>query len=223
MATHFESSPGARSILDAASEAFACAGFDSVSVADIAALAKVSKANVFHHFVSKEALYLEVIREACKGHAEFTEGLLARAELSSAEKLRALIAFDFDDMFTNEQRSQLVLREVLNTGCRSGRHLVEPIFRRNFVAVTALIAQGQQRGEFRAELDPAVAAWMLGASVMMFFQNRETLGQMPGFEGARSPAGYADKVYQTLLAGLSTGDAVPAAAGKVRTRKRKTP
>lgn len=217
-----EISPGARSILDAAAEVFATASFDSVSVADIAARANVSKANVFHHFASKEALYLEVMREACKGHAEFTEALIDE-DTASAEKLRRLIAFDFEDLFGNEQRSQLVLREVLNTGSRSGRNLVGPVFQRNFVAVTAVIRQGQKRGEFRRAFDPAVAAWMLGASVMMFFQNRGIMGQLPGFENARSPAEYADKVFETLLNGLSAvGRAAKSRSVRAAVRKKKS-
>ena len=220
-----EISAGERSILEAAAEAFARAGFDSVSLAEVAAQAKVSKANIFHHFRSKEGLYLEVMREACKGHAQFTESLLARTDLSSTEKLKRLIEFDFDDLFHNEQRSHLVVREILNTGCRSGRSMIQPVFLRNFVAVVGLLRQGQECGEFRTDVDPAVVAWMIGGTVMLFFQNRESLGHFPGMDCRLGPAAYAAKVFEIVLGGLR---AAPACAGKhagpapspVTTRKR---
>lgn len=203
MSTTADIAAGARSILEAATEAFARAGFDSVSIADIASHAKVCKANVFHHFKSKEALYEEVIREACKGHAEFTEALLARDDLSSIDKLHELVRFDFVDAFRNELRTHLVIREICNTGCNTGRNLIEPVFLRNFSAVIGLIRQGQERGEFRAGIDPATTAMMIGGSLMLFFQNRETLDSFPGLGRGAQPEDYADKVCRLLLAGLT--------------------
>lgn len=43
---------------------------------------------------------------------------------------------------------------------------------------------------------------MLGASEMMFFQNRNILSSMPGMGGSTVPADYAAKVVKTLLCGL---------------------
>lgn len=192
---------GARSILEAAAALFSRTGFDAVSLAEIASRAGVCKANIFHHFDSKEALYLDVMREACKGHAEFAEALLAEP-LSSTDKLLRLVEFEFADMFGNEARTQLIFREVLNAGSGKGRQLAEQVFQRNCKAVIALFQEGVDRGEFRAELDPGIAAWMLGASEMVFFQNRNILSHMPGMGGAAAPADYAAKVVQTLLHGL---------------------
>src|SRR3989338_4270790 len=52
-------------ILVAAEELFARQGFDAVSMNAIAEAASVSKANIFHHFESKVALYLAVVPHAC--------------------------------------------------------------------------------------------------------------------------------------------------------------
>ena len=57
-------------ILAAAEELFARQGFDAVSMNAIAEAAAVSKANIFHHFESKIALYLAVVRHACANTAE---------------------------------------------------------------------------------------------------------------------------------------------------------
>lgn len=193
---------GARAILDAATIAFARAGFDSVSIADIAAQAGVSKANIFHHFKSKEALHQGVLREACKGHAEFAEALLARTDMCSVDKLRALIHFDFADAFTNELNTHLVVREVLNTGCCAGRDLVEPVFMRNFVAVVGIVRQGIDNGELRADINPSASAMMMGGAVVLFFQNRHILDRFPGLGGNAGPEHYAELVCELMLGGM---------------------
>jgi TetR/AcrR family transcriptional regulator len=148
-------------------------------------------------------LYLEVMREACKGHAEFTESLLTRSDISSTEKLRLMLHFDLTDLFGNELRAHLVVREVLNNGCQTGRALIQPVFLRNFSAVVELIKQGQDNGEFRADLDPAVVAVMLGGTVMMLFQNRDIESHFSMLGGHAEPDAYAEKVYQTIVGGLA--------------------
>jgi TetR/AcrR family transcriptional regulator len=206
---------GARSILDAATAAFAQGGFDSVSIADIARAAGVSKANVFHHFKSKEALHQEVLRLACTDHAEFAEGLLARDALSSADKLRALVAYDFEDGYAKPRDTHLVIREVMNTGCCTGRDLVEPFFVRNFDAIVAVIRQGQTRGEFRADVDAPTAALMMGGTFVMFFQNRHQLRRLLGMSRQPTPAECAERVSAALLGGVLAP--VPAAAVRAGT------
>lgn len=208
---------GARSILEAAATLFSRTGFEAVSLSEIASRAGVCKANIFHHFDSKEALYLDVMREACKGHAEFAEQLLL-LPLTSTEKLLRLVEFEFHDMFGNEARTQLIFREVLNAGSGKGRQLAEQVFQRNCNAVIALFQEGVDRGEFRAELDPGIAAWMLGAAEMVFFQNRNILSHMPGMGGAAVPADYAAKVVQTLLHGL-----LPAPSGAADANPERNP
>ncbi len=54
----------AERILVAARDLFTERGFDGVSIRDIAGRSGVSKANVFHHFTSKAALYDEVLDDA---------------------------------------------------------------------------------------------------------------------------------------------------------------
>jgi TetR/AcrR family transcriptional regulator len=64
---------GAERILAAAEELFAKEGFDAVSMNAIADKAGVSKANVFHHFKSKNDLYLAVIKQACQQACAFID------------------------------------------------------------------------------------------------------------------------------------------------------
>ena len=50
-----------KEILDAALELFSHLGYGATSVSDIAAKAKVSKGNVYHHFSDKEAIFRALI------------------------------------------------------------------------------------------------------------------------------------------------------------------
>ena len=56
-------SAGEAAILDAAVRLFSRHGYDGVSMRSVAREAGVSKSNIYHHFESKEALYLANIAE----------------------------------------------------------------------------------------------------------------------------------------------------------------
>ena len=58
-------SEGAQRILRIAAPLFAVKGFSGVSINDIAEAVGGSKANIFHHFPNKQALYLAAIGSAC--------------------------------------------------------------------------------------------------------------------------------------------------------------
>jgi TetR/AcrR family transcriptional regulator len=206
---------GVRSIMDAATELFADEGFEAVSIAAIAARAGISKANVFHHFASKQALYLAVMRETTAKHAEFAEALLTE-ECSSAEKLRRLLAYDLDSICKEKQKFRLVFREIFEAQPHVACELAHSFVDRTLRAVQALVEQGQASGEFRSELDPAVVSVMLGAASMFYFQTREVLRHLPQFGHADLPQGYAICVGDLLLSGLCA----PPSAAKRRTPAR---
>ena len=209
-------SQGARAILQAATELFAQESFASVSVGAIAERAGVSKSNVFHHFASKEELFMAVLREAGASHAEFAEQLLAEPG-ASLPKLHRLIDFEIADFSANPHKTQLVLQALSNQSAGNGHELAAGIFQRNFRAVVALLAEGQQRGELRNDFDPETAAMVLGGATEMIlrmhgFVQQGTAGERdPAPQGAtllnatiQNPAlqNYVDSVFDLLLHGV---------------------
>lgn len=192
-------SQGARAILQAATELFAQQSFASVAVGAIAERAGVSKSNVFHHFASKEELFLAVLREAGASHAEFAEQLLDEPGDCLA-KLRRLIDFEIADFFANPQKTQLVLQALSSRSAGNGHDLAAGIFTRNFRAVVALLADGQKRGELRDDFDPETAAMILGGA-------NEMILRMHGFiqtaaQRERALPDYVDSVFDILLHGV---------------------
>jgi TetR/AcrR family transcriptional regulator len=192
---------GALSILEAATELFARDGYECVSVASIAEQAGVCKANIFHHYASKEVLYLEVMRKASAEHAEHAEALL-KEDCSCVEKLQRLTEHDIKTMIDNELRTRLILRELGEPCENSVRRLAHQVFRRNFQLVVELFEQGQRSGEFRADFDPTAIAVAWCGSKNAFFLCRETMQDLDLFKGRKAAGGFAEKVCKLLIEGI---------------------
>ena len=149
------------SILNAATEVFAAAGYRAAKVSDVAARIGVSEPVIFQNFGSKEALYAAVLDRVARS---ITGELQAQADQhgSAAE----------------------VLAHVLSPSRASGRHgpgahgmlfgdaatlLADPglpesarMTARSLSGHLAdLVRRGQADGSIRADADPAAAAWML--------------------------------------------------------------
>lgn len=192
---------GALSILEAATELFSRDGYECVSVAAIADQAGVCKANIFHHYASKEVLYLEVMRKASAEHAELAEALL-KEDCSCVEKLHRLTEYDIKTMIDHERRTRLILRELGEACDSSVRRLAHQVFRRNFDLVIELFEQGRRSGEFRTDFDPAAAAVAWCGSKNAFFLCRESMQDLQLFQGKEAARGFAEKVCKLLIEGI---------------------
>lgn len=72
---HFIEMTTSKRLLSAAKEAFAQKGYDGTSVHEIAAAVGVSKPSLYHHFRSKENLYIESARETFSQLSRFLDEL----------------------------------------------------------------------------------------------------------------------------------------------------
>lgn len=188
-------------ILAAAEALFAEQGYDAVSMNAIAARAGVSKANIFHHFSSKNALYLAVLQAACRESCERLEHFES-GEGSFVERLGAFAQNHLQSILGHAHIARLVLRDMMEKGPDYHRELAEQVFGRNFSKLVEIIRDGQQRGELRADIDPAAVAVMLIAANVYFFQARETLRHLGDIDFAEDPLHYSKKTMQVLLHGL---------------------
>jgi TetR/AcrR family transcriptional regulator len=207
---------GARSILSAATELFARDGYESVSISAIAEQAGVCKANIFHHYASKEVLYLEVMRKASAEHAEIAEALL-KEDCTCVEKLKRLTTFDINTMLENELRTRLILRELGEPCENTVRRLAHQVFRRNFQLVIELFEQGKASGEFRADFNPVAAAVAWCGAKNSFFLCRESMQDLDLFKGASAPQAFSDEICRLLTEGI-----LPAPSRSVAAIKKKT-
>ncbi|HOX70521.1 MAG TPA: TetR/AcrR family transcriptional regulator [Dokdonella sp.] len=108
-------------ILQAAKQLFPEHGFDGTSMDTIAALAGVSKLTVYSHFVDKERLFIEAVREKCAEQMPFE---LFDVDVSGPirEQLMA-IARAFFALVTSEE--SISLHRLLTTGAGGSGKLAQ--------------------------------------------------------------------------------------------------
>lgn len=193
---------GAQQILSAALHTFAMHGYDGTSINAVAKRAGVSKANVFHHFTSKEQLYLAVLHSASRSWGEDFAAVL---EVSGgfAEQLRAMVHQILIHLAREDAQSRVVLREMLENGAPRGQQLTEEIFADNFAAETASFRRAQTSGELRADVDPILAWAATLSTCWFFFQTRDVLKFNPEFPYTEAPDRYAEGICDILLRGFS--------------------
>lgn len=190
-------------ILAAAEKLFAEYGLDGVSMNAVAERAGVSKANIFHHFSSKDALYLAVMRNACR-HSQPLMDTLENHGGSFVERLRQFARAHLAHILENPQTTRLIQREVLNNDPQRCQELAEQVFGANFARLVAIMRSGQERGELRADLDPGMVATLLIAADLFFFQSREVSRHLPDVRHlSGNPAAYSDLLVDILLRGIA--------------------
>jgi len=193
---------GRRDILAAASDLFAESGYDGVSIQAIANRAATSKANVFHHFGAKDALYLAVMREACSGFVSASQLLDDDAGLDQRERIVAFLRGDLEHMHAEPERAHLILREILESGPGRGKALAHEVFDEHFQLVVRLFRNGQTAGIFASDIRPELAAVVMIATTVFLFQSRHVLRHFSGVDFVDDPGEYTHLVSRLLLDGM---------------------
>lgn len=199
-------------ILAAAEQLFSSSSFDAVSMNDIAAAAGVSKANIFHHFASKQALYIEVVRGACQDSVERLQ-YLGDGDGPFANRLGTYTEDMLGNMLEHDQVHRLILRELLTNNEQNGRELAEQVFGDNFARLVTILRAGQARGELRADIDPAMVATLLIGANVFFFESQQVLRHFRDVDFAREPARYSRMLTDILLRGIAAPDNKPKTPG----------
>lgn len=192
-------------ILEAAKTLFAERGFDAASVNTIAEAAGVSKANVFHHFKSKNALYLAAVRSGCDTFCNEIERL-GSDDGPFEQRLRRYAGEHLAHVLENGPLTRLILRDLLEAGERRGQEFAEQVFGQNFARLVEILRQGQARGELRDDSDPAMVAILIIGIGITFFQSREAFRHFPDVDFADRPADYSRMAMDILLHGLLPRD-----------------
>jgi len=190
-------------ILAAAERLFAESGFDAVSMNAVAELAGVSKANIFHHFSTKNALYLAVMRQACRHSNPLMDNLESDGG-AFVERLRHFARAHLAHILDNQQTSRLILREIIGNDPQRCRELAEQVFGDNFARLVEIMRAGQKRGELRGDLDAGMVATLLVAADLFFFQTREVSRHLPDVKHlSADPVAYSDRLVDILMHGIA--------------------
>jgi TetR/AcrR family fatty acid metabolism transcriptional regulator len=151
-----------RQILDAAIRVFARQGFHSCRVSDIADEAGVAYGLVYHYFSSKEQVMNELFTERWSLLLEAIAEIDSQ-EIAGREKLDAVARFIIESYRHERELMQVIIVEVTRAANSFGRtHL--PEINRAYESIAKIVADGQESGEFRADIDPVFASmWFYGA------------------------------------------------------------
>jgi len=159
---------GAKKILESAETLFAEHGYYGVSVQDIAKLAEVSKANVYHHFSSKEDLYFAVIKNSMQEMNDLLNSF-TQNETSAINQISAFSAAHLAHLNHKPHIAKLVLRELLDGSSYRCRALAQDVFAGHFEMLQAMMRKAQENGTFNKgmNLEHMVIA-LVGLNVFLF-------------------------------------------------------
>jgi TetR/AcrR family transcriptional regulator len=193
-------SEGAQRILRIAAPLFAVKGFSGVSINDIAEAVGGSKANIFHHFPNKQALYLAAIGSACEAFRSEYRSTDEGGD-GGGDRLRAIAGRHLAHMFADPDSVRLILREVFAGDKGQDRARVAGILHQNFALLVGEVEEEQARGRVRADVDPAMVALTILALNNFFFQSWSILERFEEFRPFASAQACAEAAFDTLAEG----------------------
>jgi len=194
-------SSGEKAILEAAETLFAEKGFDAVSMSAIAKLANTSKPNIYHHFKNKNELYLAVMKAAVQRSSMLLDAL-EDTPGTFTQHLADFSAGQLGNILSHSRSTQLILRETLSGGTRRGQEIARHVVGEVFTRLVDMVHQGQQKKEFRSDVDPALAAFMTVAANMFFFQATPIMKHIPEAHFTDDADTYSNGVMDILFNGI---------------------
>ncbi len=155
-------------LLDAAEELFARRGFGGVGLAEVAEVAGLGKASLFHHFPSKAQLYCAVMARVLTRLDDALVRALAEGG-SPTVRLDRWVDTTIDVLAANPSYPRLLVRvlvedDELPHGLPEGREAAEAV-RRIGTAAVRLLREGMASGEFRRASTGHVLQSIIGAIV----------------------------------------------------------
>ena len=152
-------------IMETAEALFRRLGFAKTAVADIAAELKMSPANIYRFFDSKNAI-VEAICKRCLSEVEEKAWVVARSKAPASQRLEKLIleilAYHKENLVTEHRVNELVLAAIEHSWDTVHAH-------KNVMQNVAelILRDGIDAGEFE-QVDPRQTAELFMRSCMMF-------------------------------------------------------
>ena len=188
-------------IISAALRLFSERGFDGVSMRQIAEMAGVSKANIYHHFESKQALYIVVLRSSVTETHEILEPLADSTE-SFESRLKRFMAAHLSQIFKHSMNSRLILREAMDQDEGQAKTMADKVVGENFRLLIALLHEAQTAGVIKPEADPVLCATLLVGSNVFFFQAQNVMKHISEVTFANDLEVYSNGIVDMVLNGI---------------------
>jgi AcrR family transcriptional regulator len=147
-----------RQLLEHAKQLFVTHGYQDTTTEKIAAAAGVTEPVLYRHFESKKALFLEVLQD-------IRDATLERWHTETANLTDPLARLHaIADMYVGTTREhavefRIMHRTLIESGDAEINASLRAFYLDNESMLAQIIAEGQQTGVFRRNLDPRVGAW----------------------------------------------------------------
>ena len=167
-------------------ELFRRKGFAAATVDEIAEAAEVSKGTFFNYYASKESLLHYAGERYASAAAQAVQATLRDPHLALRQKLSLMLSQLASAVDANRGVVQVAVLEVL----KAPEAVAEIPYRGSLQdAVTALLAEGQARGEMRADVSPALVS---SAIISLYFMRVFEWGS------SRDPAPFGQHLEELL-------------------------
>ncbi len=170
MTSTIDTTAGSRQkLIEATVELMSSRGFEAMGIHSILEAADVSKSNFYYHFKSKEDLCLAAL-DAMAEHffAEYLDPVLSNKSLGPKKRLEKFL----------RNMSEMMESACCQKGCPfvnlasetsdflpAFRERIALFFERYQQKLAQCIKEGVEKGEFRSDVSPAMAAQVLLASI----------------------------------------------------------
>lgn len=165
-------------ILTAARAEFARKGYDGARVDSIIARAKVSKNLLYHHFRSKEDLYIRVL-ELTYETLRRRQGEIPLSGLDPVQAMKRLCEDTFQVFIDEPDVITMLNTENLHRGKHIAKSpIIRSLYDRLSVTIRAILQAGEERGVFRTGVDPVELYISISGLGYFYLSNRYTLSMI---------------------------------------------
>jgi AcrR family transcriptional regulator len=191
-------------ILDHAVDLFVLQGYAGTSMADLANATGMQKASLYHHFPSKEALFVACVTEGFAGAVRRLEDIRADATLDDTARIRVAMEEIYRvNLTTPVGRMAPLVAEVAATIPDIARAFHGGFIASHYELITGMIDDGIARGSF-APLDTLGLRQMIFGPVIFLAMEREMTASFPDRD-ALSPVDRIRESHIDLILRLLTG------------------
>jgi TetR/AcrR family transcriptional regulator len=192
-------------ILNKAEKLFADSGFGSVSMTNIANACNMSKANLYHHFSSKEDLYRQILIRAQKN----TQNILEKTKEitgTNIEKIEFFINEHLNQMLKDPMKYKLLAREFSDLGLSSRSLTSIGLMEQNLSQIVALIDQAKRKKEIIETTDSRLLAYQLLSPNLTYITHQDLFDSVFEGLGPSSNKDFSKILTTNLLNGVKRND-----------------
>jgi len=160
-----------KQILKCAVKVFARNNYQSTRVADIAAEAGISEAAVFKHFLTKNTIYLEVLKHMSDRILTFWEEEIGK-EPDAYQALRNMGLTYFRRMSQHPEELKVQFQAISEVDNPEIADRLRQDHQNYMNLIRKVIKKGMREGSFRKDADPDTLSWLFdGVGILMNMMN----------------------------------------------------